>query len=176
MSSSQQTPRNVPTRGRNPSGRNSVRSPTSRPSRDSATRVNLDVDGLSSSLRSLNLGNVNSTPSTNLSLSRGTSVRPNSVLSRVVSQKEIDDYVQRTIEVARPSGDEMAAKSQICVHLQSIARRIVPNAALHIIGGVGNTFALNNSDVDMCIDGDLGPLQLDYLASEFRNAGNIHYQ
>ena len=138
------------------------------------SRVTDDVNGLSNSLRSLNIGSLTSTPNTNFSPSRGTSATV-SVPTRVVSQKEIDGYVQRIIDVARPSGDELAAKREMCVHLQSIVRRIVPNATLHIIGGVGNTFALKNSDVDMCIDGDLGSLQLEYLASEFKKAG-IHPQ
>jgi hypothetical protein len=178
MSSSQQTPRNVRTGGRSARGRgNSLRAPSTpsvyRPPQH-ASRVTNDVNGLSSSLRSLNIGSVTSTPNTNFSPSRGTSAAV-SVPSRVVSQKEIDDYVQRIIDAARPSDHELAAKRQMCVHLQSIVRRIVPNASLHIIGGVGNTFALKNSDVDMCIDGDLGPWQLEYVASEFKKAG-IHQQ
>lgn len=137
------------------------------PSLYSTSRPN-DVDGITASLNLLNLTYSSRTNS-------GASARPVSELRRVVTQNEIDGYVQQTINEARPSETELAAKRQICIHLQSIVCRAVPNGTLKIIGGVGNNFALKGSDIDMCIDAspsmDLTSSQLENLTMAFRRAG-----
>ena len=64
----------------------------------------------------------------------------------------------------------------MCSHLETIVRRIFPHAKLRIMGGVANTFALRNSDVDICLV-DTGSLldfsvsNLNKLTDEFRRAG-----
>jgi hypothetical protein len=89
--------------------------------------------------------------------------------------KEIDDYVQQLVDSITPSQYELAMKREMCVRLEGIVRRVVPNAELKIMGGTANTFALKGCDVDVCILSvmELGISQLEKLATEFRRAGKL---
>ena len=81
-------------------------------------------------------------------------------------------YIKSSI-VSLPPNFELDMKKEMCVSLQAIVRRVVPNAELKIMGGAANTFALKDSDVDVCIVSavELGILLLEKLATEFRGAG-----
>ena len=143
-----------------------------------------DVSEITSSLGSLNLGRPISTqwPRGQTSqVSSRTIPRAVPIARRpariAVSEKDIEDYVQRIIDSITPSQSELAAKREMCTHLERIVRRILPYAKLRIMGGVANTFALKNSDVDICF-ADTESILLDYsdsnlnkLTNEFRRAG-----
>ena len=144
-------------------------------------RNNDDVDALSASLRSLSLRYSNPSQSQNQRASNQFSqisripaqLVPAGRPVRVVSAKEINDYVHQIVDGVSPSQYELDMKKEMCVSLQAIVRRVVPNAELKIMGGAANTFALKDSDVDVCIVSavELGILLLEKLATEFRGAG-----
>jgi hypothetical protein len=97
---------------------------------------------------------------------------------RVVPEKEIDTYVQQIIETISPSQSELDNKKEKCRALETIIRRILPNARLNIMGGIANTFALKNSDVDACIVNsyqirDISQVEIQELNAAFRKAGII---
>jgi hypothetical protein len=172
------------------SSRNGVTPISGNNRRYSTSRVtsstNADVSEITSSLGSLNLGRPSSIQWPRGQTSRASSrTIPRAVPTvprpaRIaVSQKDIEDYVQRIIDSITPSQSELAAKREICIHLERIVRRILPYAKLRIMGGVANTFALKNSDVDICFV-DTESILLDYSASnlnkltdEFRRAGEL---
>lgn len=93
-----------------------------------------------------------------------------------ISEEEIDQYIQRTVDNTTPLQFELVTKKEMCSNLESIVRRILPYAKLKIMGGVANTFALKNSDVDLCmVDTDstfaFDVLKLNKLDAEFKRAG-----
>jgi DNA polymerase sigma len=150
-------------------------------SRGHNARSNDDVNALSASLTSLHLRYSNPSRLQNQSGSNqvpetlrihSQSVTPGPT-ARTISVKEIDDYVQQIVDSAASSEVELDIKKEICMRLQSIVRRVVPDADLKMMGGTANTFALKDSDVDVCIvsAGELGTSQLEELAKEFIRAG-----
>jgi hypothetical protein len=145
-----------------------------------------DVSEITSSLRSLNLGRPTSTiwpPSqasqaSNRTIPWAVPIAPRQ--TRIaISEKDIEDYVQRIIGNITPSQRELAAKRDMCTNLETIVRRVLPHAKLTIMGGVANTFALRNSDVDICLVHteslllDFSVWNLNKLTDEFRRAGEI---
>lgn len=50
-----------------------------------------------------------------------------------------------------PSEVELNQKRNICSRIEPIVWKIFPNAKLKIMGGVANTFALKDSDLDLCL-------------------------
>jgi DNA polymerase sigma len=69
----------------------------------------------------------------------------------------------------------MDARRDISINLQLNVRRVLPEAELKIMGGAGNTFALRNSDLDLCIVSTMGinVYELNMLVSEFKREGKL---
>ncbi len=156
---------------------NSRRYSTSR----TISSANTDIAEITSSLRSLNLRPPQWPPIQASQVSSRTLPRAALITPRPtrldISERDIEDYVQRIVGSITPSQRELAAKREMCIHLETIVRKILPHAKLRIMGGVANTFALRNSDVDICFV-DTESLLLDFdvwklnkLTEEFRRAG-----
>lgn len=75
---------------------------------------------------------------------------------------DVDEYVQQIIAAITPSESDLLLKRTECSRIEDIVRRVLPNARLRIMGGTANSFALKDSDVDVCIVGaDHGIRRLD---------------
>ena len=190
MSSQRGRERNLPERGRQNEG-NQLSSSNTRvhpASRTTSSRAsNNDVDEILSSFRSLNLRYPNSIQRQNPWPLNRTSQASSRILPEAlavvrspvrptISEEEIDQYIQRTVDNTTPLQFELVTKKEMCSNLESIVRRILPYAKLKIMGGVANTFALKNSDVDLCmVDTDstfaFDVLKLNKLDAEFKRAG-----
>jgi hypothetical protein len=184
-SSQRRTRRNTSDVGR--SSRNEVNNASGSNRRYSASRITSstsnDVDEITSSFSSLNLGrptfrqwrSVQQASTSTFPRAAPIVPRPTRI---TISEKDIEDYVQRIIDSITPSQRELAAKSEMCSHLETIVRRIFPHAKLRIMGGVANTFALRNSDVDISFADtesllDFSNWNLNKLTDEFRRAGEF---
>ena len=148
------------------------------------SNTSTDVSEITSSLRSLNLerptstqwplGQASQVPSRTIPSAVPIAPRPTRI---AISEKDIEDYVQRVIDSITPSQRELAAKREMSTHLETIVRRVLPRAKLSVMGGVANTFALRNSDVDICfVDTEFSLVDFDVwnlnkLTDEFRRAG-----
>lgn len=84
---------------------------------------------------------------------------------------DIDRYVQGILAAITPSESDLLLKTNECHRLESIVQKVLPNAKLKIMGGIANTFALKDSDVDVCIVGTHGSRNLD--TCEVNRLGNI---
>lgn len=166
--------------GRRNRGRGSTFARNSEASRGRTTvPANNQVDALSASFASLNIrySIPQRRPSnqvfqtSRITAQSGTPVVP----ARTVSANEIKDYVKGIVNTVAASQSEIQEKKEVCSSLQAIVRRVIPDAELKVMGGVANTFALKDCDVDVCIITRMGldTFDLERLATEFRRVGKI---
>ena len=86
-------------------------------------------------------------------------------------KEDVAAYVQRLLGAITPSESQLLQKVQECRRLEAIVRHVIPNANLKVMGGTANTFALKDSDVDVCIIDENGYRALDaYNANRIGNA------
>jgi len=90
-----------------------------------------------------------------------------------VSASDLEEYVLSVLATVTPSEFEISVKRAMCRDLERLVQKILPYAKLNIMGGLGNTFGLKDSDVDLCLTnyGGIIPLKLHLLKREFENAG-----
>jgi len=95
-----------------------------------------------------------------------------------ISDHDVEQYIQRVVNLITPSEVELNAKRNICSRIEPIVWKIFPNAKLKIMGGVANTFALKDSDLDLClVETNVAPssanftLKVEQLDLELRKAG-----
>ena len=79
--------------------------------------------------------------------------RSDQPVRRHISEEEVDEYVRRIVNTITPSESEACNKRDIGRRLEPLVRRVLPNASLKVMGGLANTFALKDSDLDLCIAG-----------------------
>lgn len=89
---------------------------------------------------------------------------------RPKAEADIDAYVQGVLAGITPSDADLLLKRNECRRIEVIVQRVLPNTDLKIMGGTANTFALKDSDVDICIVGVHGSRTLD--ASEVNRLSN----
>ena len=86
-------------------------------------------------------------------------------------KEDVAAYVQGILGAITPSESQLLRKVQECRRLEAIVRHVIPNANLKVMGGTANTFALKDSDVDVCIIDENGYRALDaYNANRIGNA------
>jgi len=132
-----------------------------------------DVSGISSSFGSLSLsGDRHNRRGNQVPQIANATQRARHITQ--LDKQQVEDYVQRIVGNISPSQLEMDSRRDICINLQSNVRRVLPEAELKIMGGAGNTFALRNSDLDLCLVSTPGinVYELNLLVSEFKRAGH----
>jgi hypothetical protein len=91
-----------------------------------------------------------------------------------VSASDLEEYVLAVLATVTPSEFEISVKQAMCRDLERRVQKIFTYAKLNIMGGLGNTFGLKDSDVDLCLTNYgaiVDPWKLHLLKREFENAG-----
>ena len=91
-----------------------------------------------------------------------------------VSDTEIDSYVKSILQAVKPCQRELSAKQDMVRDLEKIVHQVFDHAELTIMGGLGNGFALKDSDVDVCLTrpyGRIDEMALCQLKAKFDKAG-----